>query len=94
LVRQKVPGGGLIEQNAPKAEAEPAGRYLPATRFAQQGGIMRIRDAPNLGICALGARRSIATSPPREPRICPAFEKRRLATNLPRRDAAGAGKSR
>jgi hypothetical protein len=42
----------LIEQNAPKAEAEPAGRYLPATRFAQQGGIMRVRDASNLGICA------------------------------------------
>jgi hypothetical protein len=53
LVRQKIAGGGLIEQNAPKAEAEPAGRYLPATRFAQQDGIVRVRDASNLGICAL-----------------------------------------
>jgi hypothetical protein len=53
LFRRKFAGGGLIEQNAPKSEAEPAGRYLPATWIAQQGGIMRIRDASNLGICVL-----------------------------------------
>src|SRR5258708_19862026 len=34
-------------------------RYLPATRFAQQGGIARIRDASNLGIY----------DPPHEPRV-------------------------
>jgi hypothetical protein len=46
----------LIEQNAPKIERSGAGRrYLPATRFAQQGGITRVRDASNLGICALQA---------------------------------------
>jgi hypothetical protein len=50
LFRQKFPGGGLIEQNAPDEQSGAGRRYLPVIRFAQQGGIKRVRDASNLGI--------------------------------------------
>ena len=55
---------------------------------------------PDIGVTQIAHRLGVSPatfyrySPPREPRICLAFEKRRLATNLPRRDPAGAGKGR